>query len=137
MTVIKAIDWHDSTGKTCADCKKWLQWPECPYESFKALHPGPTADAEPCGQFHLNWYRSDEYMKGKPVMQKPSVGRSVHFYRDELEHPCSALVVAVIGEDVNLWIFPRWIGDAEGYIEPKPKFSEQPKPGHWSWPPRV
>ncbi|WP_461169279.1 hypothetical protein [Arthrobacter sp. Z1-15] len=77
--------------------------------------------------------------------QAPSVGRIVHYY-GESEHyagqPIAALIVEVDDESTEharLNIF--WPLHEEPIKEENRgsiyTFSEDPKPGHWSWPPRV
>jgi hypothetical protein len=82
-------------------------------------------------------------------MGKPSVGRIVHYY--PLENPAyqtppgpyAAIVTAVEpvtlplpGQEgcIALMAFTP-IGNAMG--RPCVPYSETPKPGHWSWPPRT
>ncbi len=76
-----------------------------------------------------------------PAVQKPSVGRIVHYQSygtpggEYTSQPRAAIITAVyeLGGNVDLCIlnptglfFTRDVG-----------FSETPKPGHWSWPPYV
>lgn len=72
---------------------------------------------------------------------KPTVGRIVHWYNfDGLspEMPYPAIIVRVNNDtSVNLWVFPRWIGDEGGCVEPLVEFSENPASGRWTWPPRA
>lgn len=83
------------------------------------------------------------------MMQKPTVGRIVHYHyhkeRDlnsAVKGPNAAMICYVLIDEegdeqrVNLHVYPRWKGDSEGFFQGIP-FSEEPKPGHWSWPPRV
>jgi hypothetical protein len=74
-------------------------------------------------------------------MQKPSVGRIVHFYQQNTdENPIPALVIGVYDDSgkVDLTVFGR-----SRFAEPTTMpgidvpYSEAPKKGHWSWPPRV
>lgn len=69
--------------------------------------------------------------------QKPTVGRIVHYYSTEADikdgEPIAALIVSTFGEGiVALTLFlPNGLAWEEA------PFSEAPRPGHWSWPPRV
>lgn len=81
-------------------------------------------------------------------MPKPTVGRIVHYYLDsgEADYPSPAIVTAV----------PELLAESgpnsgpEGYVEAlylaviapagilfcsDVPFSNEPKPGHWTWPP--
>lgn len=86
-------------------------------------------------------------------MQQPTIGRVVHYHSygtpngEYLPEPRAAIVTAV----------PEFLSEGpnsgpEGYVPAvhlcvlnptglffnhDVKFSEEPKPGHWSWPPRV
>lgn len=82
--------------------------------------------------------------------QNASVGRIVHFHvAQELpaadfgtvilpSAPRAALVTRV-GElgtsNLNLWVFDPDGGDGVPHLGVE--FSLDPKPGHWTWPPRV
>lgn len=82
-------------------------------------------------------------------MQKPSVGRIVHYYepanRDAADYePNAAIIVEVYPEGtVGLYVFPPLFFPPDDKDHTKPAYkqhihySENPKPGHWSWPPRV
>lgn len=72
---------------------------------------------------------------------KPTVGRIVHYHIEDSTEPYAALITAVNPDDtVELNVFakrgsPLKNGQfGEGIIA---SFSEEPKPGHWTWPPRV
>jgi hypothetical protein len=78
--------------------------------------------------------------------QKPSVGRIVHYVGDDYDGEMMtgktrpAIIVHVNGDtNVNLQVFTDGSNDgASNTISKKSRvFSESPKPGHWSWPPRV
>lgn len=72
---------------------------------------------------------------------KVSIGRTVHYQRygspggEHKAEPSPAIVTQVLNEETQecqLTVFnPNGI-----YMNPTP-YSEEPKPGHWSWPPRV
>lgn len=68
---------------------------------------------------------------------EPSIGRIVHY--ESPGHPIGPVAAIITrvwsgNTHVDLTLFPYW-------DEPKRlgcvQFSEVPKPGHWSWPPRV
>ncbi len=72
---------------------------------------------------------------------KPSIGRIVHYQKygtpgGELKaEPNPAIITKILNEETQecqlFVIYPNGL-----YFNPTP-FSEEPKPGHWSWPPRV
>lgn len=70
-------------------------------------------------------------------MQQPSIGRLVHFYNlgdDAGEFPCAALITG-LREDIGVSLkvfYPSGLFDMHAV-----PFSETPRPGHWSWPPRL
>lgn len=75
---------------------------------------------------------------------KPSVGRIVHFYPntadDDLNKvPHAAIITYVdfteIEVDVYVFVPSRFKGYSQNFSGVP--FSENPKPGHWTWPPRV
>jgi hypothetical protein len=84
-------------------------------------------------------------------MMKPTVGRIVHYTginQSAYEGPIAALVVFVADAKqssrdpeengmplVNLVIFLQDGSDASALKGVE--FSKEPKPGYWSWPPRV
>lgn len=70
-------------------------------------------------------------------MQKPTVGRIVHFW-DTLDEPWAAIVVRVVsGMDVELVVYWPSNTIVNGFkYDAIHSYSETPKPGHWSWPPR-
>lgn len=73
--------------------------------------------------------------------QKPSIGRVVHYQRygspsgEHLSEPSPAIITQVLDEETlacQLFVMnPNGV-----YFNPTP-YSEQPKSGHWNWPPRV
>lgn len=69
----------------------------------------------------------------------PTVGRIVYYQSygtpggEFLPEPRAAIVAAV-GEDGTCEVV---VFNPQGIFFNKVPFSEDPKPGHWSWPPRV
>jgi hypothetical protein len=72
---------------------------------------------------------------------KPSIGRVVHYQKygtPKGEHPCEpspAIITKVLNEEtLECQLF---VMNTNGvYFNPTP-FSEEPKAGHWNWPPKV
>lgn len=72
---------------------------------------------------------------------KVSIGRTVHYQRfgspggEHQAEPSPAVVVKVLNEgtqECQLFVMnPNGV-----YFNATP-FSEEPKPGHWNWPPKV
>jgi hypothetical protein len=75
-------------------------------------------------------------------MQKPSVGRAVHYYpatRHPDPHligsPQAATITCVHSETtVDLFLMPP---ACQGEPATSVPYSDMPTPGHWMWPPRV
>lgn len=66
---------------------------------------------------------------------KPSVGRIVHFHHPSCDGPAAAIVTQVFEDDsANLAVFFSSGGHGSHFLVP---FSEEPKAGCWSWPPRA
>lgn len=72
---------------------------------------------------------------------KPSVGRIVHYQaygtpNGEFESvPRAAIITDVHNEEkgeVSVCVF-----NPQGVFFNRVPYSEEPKPGHWNWPPRV
>lgn len=78
------------------------------------------------------------------MTKTPSIGRTVHYHSygtpggEFLPEPRAAIVTAVVD----------WVPDAEVlslavlnptglFFHEEVRYSEEPKPGHWSWPPQV
>lgn len=76
-------------------------------------------------------------------MIAPTVGRIVHFGADPAAviDPRAGVVAEVLDMLMNdeanyrvgLWV----LGPHSLSYEPMVPYSEEPQPGHWSWPPRV
>ncbi len=74
------------------------------------------------------------------VHQRPTVGRTVHFYPVDrnpnpasIGEPYAAIITSVHGLSCSLFVMPPF-GDA-GAVNVVP-FSPTPEPGCWCWPPR-
>jgi len=72
--------------------------------------------------------------------QKPSIARMVHYQRygspggEHLAEPSPAVITKVHPDGTTCDLF---VMNPNGvYFNPTP-YSPEPKPGHWSWPPRV
>ena len=64
-----------------------------------------------------------------------TIGRIVHYY-DEYGSLAAAIVTGALGDDrVDLTYFPHGFPGVSCTSDVK--YSETPKPGHWTWPPRV
>lgn len=71
--------------------------------------------------------------------QKPTVGRIVHYQPDSGDKPWAAIVTEVCeGNNVGLMVCSPFnsLNGWPTHLEEGFPFSETPKPGHWSWPPR-
>jgi hypothetical protein len=73
--------------------------------------------------------------------QKASIGRTVHYGRygspggEHLPEPSPAIITKVLDEETQEC--QLFVMNPNGlYFNPTP-YSESPKPGCWSWPPRV
>lgn len=71
---------------------------------------------------------------------KPSIGRVVHYHSygtpggEYLPEPRAAIITAVSDSTpVGLAV----LNPTGMFFNTSVPFSEEPKPGHWSWPPRV
>jgi len=79
--------------------------------------------------------------KGNSMTQKASIKRIVHYMKYGTpggEHPMEAspaMITKVLDDSTQECAL--FVMNPNGcYFNPT-KFSEDPKPGHWSWPPRV
>jgi hypothetical protein len=73
------------------------------------------------------------------LKQNPTIGRIVHYQRygspgGEFKAEPSPAVITQIHDDGDCQLF---VMNPNGVYFNKTPFSEEPKPGHWSWPPRV
>jgi len=94
---------------------------------------------------------SEEFERDvRALVQTPSIGRTVHYRSygtpggEYLPEPRAAIITCVYDD-----VAPDLADEAETYaglcvLNPTGMFfnqlvpfSEEPKPGHWSWPPRV
>lgn len=65
---------------------------------------------------------------------KPTVGRIVHYYHKNSQTvPWAALVTRADQGGVGLTVFGHHNGNL--LLDAVPQ-SDEPKPGHWMWPPR-
>lgn len=68
--------------------------------------------------------------------QKPSVGRIVHYQAYNEKGECAyAAIVTRVNEDETIDL--ATFGSNSLYFQPKVKYSAEPKPGCWNWPPKV
>jgi hypothetical protein len=88
--------------------------------------------------------------KKDTIMQNPSVGRIVHYHDSTAVAPQAAIIIGVHSPDDVARRWPTMAADISGLVclhvfpadraphglDPIP-YSEMPKPGHWSWPPRA
>lgn len=69
----------------------------------------------------------------------PSIGRVVHYHSygtpggEYLPEPRAAVITEVTGETVGLAV----LNPTGQFFNRGVPFSDEPKPGYWSWPPRV
>lgn len=70
------------------------------------------------------------------MSQTPSIGRIVIFTDKKLDAAVPAIITKVeAGNYAYLSVFVP--GQVPGYTAVPVPFAEEPKQGHWSWPPRV
>lgn len=75
------------------------------------------------------------------LMQKPSVGRIVHYQAygtpggEFKAEPRAAIITEV--HDAEAGQVSVCVFNPQGVFFNRVSFSDGPKPGHWSWPPRV
>ena len=71
--------------------------------------------------------------------QRPSVGRIVHYQAygtpgGEFPSIARAAVVTEVHSDTDITVC---VLNPQGIFFNRVQFSEEPKPGHWTWPPYV
>lgn len=72
---------------------------------------------------------------------KASIGRTVHYHRygspggEHLPEPSPAVVVKVLNEETQEC--QLFVMNPNGIYFNKTPYSDEPKPGCWSWPPRA
>lgn len=72
--------------------------------------------------------------------QKPSIGRIVHYHRwttggDHKSEPYAAVITKILNEEKKeCQIF---VMNPNGVYFNEAPYADEPKPGHWNWPPRV
>lgn len=73
--------------------------------------------------------------------QKPSIGRVVHYQKygtpggEHKSEPSAAIITKVINEEtMECQLF---VMNPNGVYFNATPYSDEPKPGHWNWPPRV
>lgn len=72
---------------------------------------------------------------------KASIGRIVHYQRfgspggEHKAEPSPAIITKVINEESGLC--QLFVMNPNGLYFNETPFSDEPKPGHWSWPQRV
>jgi len=70
---------------------------------------------------------------------KPTVGRIVHYQSygtpngEYLPEPRAAIITEITGTTASLAV----LNPTGMFFNVGVQFSENPKPGHWSWPPKV
>lgn len=75
------------------------------------------------------------------MAQVPSIGRIVHYCRygspggEHLPEPSPAVITKVI--DAPIGRCQLFVMNPNGIYFNDTPYSEEPKPGHWSWPPYV
>lgn len=74
------------------------------------------------------------------MTQKPSIGRIVHYQKygtpngEHKPEPSPAVITKVEEDGTTCHLF---VMNPSGLYFNVTKFSEEPKPGHWNWPPIV
>lgn len=71
--------------------------------------------------------------------QSPSIGRVVHYQRfgspggEHLSEPSPAIITQVMENDECM----LFVMNPNGLYFNKTPYADEPKPGHWNWPPMV
>jgi len=74
-------------------------------------------------------------------MTKPTIGRVVHYQRygspggEHKPEPSPAIITQIISEETGEC--QLFVMNPNGLYFNSTPYSEDPKPGHWNWPPRV
>lgn len=73
-------------------------------------------------------------------MQKPSVSRTVHYQSygtpgGEYNSQPRAAIITIVHSDTDVGLFI--VNPTGTFFNEHVPYSETPKPGHWSWPPRL
>ena len=69
------------------------------------------------------------------MSQAPSVGRIVCYHSGEDDTYAAIITGVADSASAFLTVFPP--GCLPGYVSVPVPFSEDPRAGHWSWPPRT
>lgn len=73
---------------------------------------------------------------------KPSIGCTVHYQRygtpgrEYKSEPSAAIITEVVNEEEGI-VHMTVLNQIGFHFNRDVPFSEEPKPGHWNWPPRV
>jgi hypothetical protein len=80
------------------------------------------------------------------MSQQPSIGRIVHYHSygtpggEYLPEPRAAIITEIVedSDKVHAPVVSLAVLNPTGmFFNQSVIYSEEPKPGHWSWPPRV
>lgn len=75
------------------------------------------------------------------MSQKASIGRVVHYHRygspggEHKPEPSPAIITKVNNEETQQC--QLFVMNPNGLYFNDTPYSEEPKPGHWNWPPRI
>ncbi len=116
--------------------KRMIAWNK---EATRRLHKRLNEIFEPVFDFIINQLRA-ELIKGEIMEQKPSIGRTVHYQRygspggEHKAEPSPAVITQVHADGTTCQLF---VMNPNGLYFNTTPYSEEPKPGHWNWPPKV